>query len=86
MLTKAQGTGFRKMEKTEIASAVVGEGTITFKVVANGPDYTFFYKENDKPESEFKQLGGIQDGRILSTEIAGGFTGATIGMYATSKK
>lgn len=86
VLTKAQGTGFRKMEKTEIASAVVGEGTITFKVVANGPDYTFFYKENDKPESEFKQLGGIQDGRILSTEIAGGFTGATIGMYATSKK
>lgn len=86
VLTKAQGKGFRNMEKTEVACAPVGEGTITFKIVANGADYSFFYKENEKEGSEFKQLGDIQDGRILSTEIAGGFTGATIGMYATSKK
>ena len=79
MLYKAEGKGFgRGMEKTEIASVDVDDAPVTLKVVAKGADYQFYC--NDKP------MGGAQDGRILSTEVAGGFTGATIGMYATSKK
>lgn len=79
VLYKAEGKGFgRGMEKTEIASIDVDDAPVTLKVVAKGADYQFYC--NDKP------MGGAQDGRILSTEVAGGFTGATIGMYATSKK
>lgn len=32
----------------------------------------------------FKNLGGTVSGDILSTDVAGGFTGALIGLYATS--
>mgnify|MGYP001664434354 CR=1 FL=1 len=32
----------------------------------------------------FKNLGGIVSGDILSTNVAGGFTGNMIGLYATS--
>lgn len=70
---------------TEIARASVGlSEQVTFKVVAQGIDYTFFYSVDGG--KNFTQLGDKQDGSILSTEVAGGFTGATIGMYATSKK
>lgn len=34
--------------------------------------------------SEFKNLGGTVSGDILSTDVAGGFTGSLIGLYATS--
>ncbi len=79
VLYKAVGKFGHGMEKTEVASALLPDDKpVTFKVVAHGADYQFYY--NDIP------LGGVQDGRILSTELAGGFTGATIGMYATSRK
>lgn len=66
------------MDKTEVACVPAADGPVVFKVVARGADYQFYC--NDTP------VGGVQDGRILSTELAGGFTGATIGMYATCKK
>lgn len=79
VLYKAVGKWGRDMDKTEVASAPLADDSpVTFKVVAKGADYQFYY--NDIP------LGDVQDGRILSTELAGGFTGATIGMYATSRK
>ena len=70
---------------TEIARASVGlQQQVTFKIVAQGIDYSFFYSLDGG--KTYTQLGDTQDGSILSTEVAGGFTGATIGMYATSKK
>ena len=72
-----------------IASAPVSDNPeVSFKITACGKDYTFYYHEGNQQgnEAEWKQLGTVQDGSILSTEVAGGFTGATIGMYATSKK
>lgn len=69
-----------------VASVRVGNRNkkpICFKIEAKGRDYTFFYSFDGK---EWKQLGGVQDGAILSTQVAGGFTGATIGVYATSAK
>ncbi len=51
------------------------------RVEADGSRYTFSYSIHKK---EWKTLGDVQDGRILSTTYAGGFTGAVIGLYATS--
>ena len=54
---------------------------VQLQVKANGDDYQFSYAENG---SEFKNLGGTVSGDILSTDVAGGFTGAMLGLYATS--
>ncbi|MFC7265552.1 glycoside hydrolase family 43 protein [Streptomyces lutosisoli] len=46
-----------------------------------GPDtLTFGFEE---PDGTFAPLGAL-DGRYLSTEVAGGFTGRVIGLYATT--
>ena len=67
---------------TEVASAEIpADKSVTFKVVAKGRDYQFYYSVDGQEHT----LGGVQDGSILSTQTAGGFTGATIGMYASSK-
>lgn len=46
-----------------------------------GPDIVTFGV--DEPDGAFAELGSL-DGRYLSTEVAGGFTGRVIGMYAAS--
>jgi len=51
------------------------------KVEAEGQDYSFYY---GKTMDDFRLLASHVDGRILSTDIAGGFVGAYIGMYASS--
>ncbi len=33
---------------------------------------------------DFENLGGIVSGDILSTDVAGGFTGCLLGLYATT--
>jgi xylan 1,4-beta-xylosidase len=54
---------------------------VTLQVTANGDDYRFNYSIDGK---SFLNLGGTVSGDILSTNEAGGFTGAMIGLYATS--
>jgi len=54
---------------------------IQLKVAAEGDDYTFSYASKN---GKFTALGGKVSGDILSTNIAGGFTGALIGLYATA--
>lgn len=54
---------------------------IQLQVVANGDDYQFNYSLDGK---NFSNLGGHVSGDILSTDVAGGFTGSLIGLYATS--
>jgi len=44
-------------------------------------DYSFNYSTDG---TSFQNLGGPVSGDILSTNVAGGFTGALIGLYATS--
>lgn len=51
------------------------------KVKAYGQDYSFYYGEN---LDEYKVLIENVDGRILSSDVAGGFVGAVIGLYASS--
>lgn len=69
-----------------VASAPLGRSAshlpLGLKVMADGDEYAFFYSEGES--GEWKPIGDIQDGRILSTWYAGGFTGTMIGCYATS--
>lgn len=76
------------LERTEKGmSSVIAEqkldepGKISLKIEAQGDDYQFFYALGN---GDFENLGGTVSGDILSTDVAGGFTGAMIGLYATS--
>lgn len=54
---------------------------IYLKVQAHGQDYSFYYGESS---TDYKTLIENVDGRILSTDVAGGFVGAELGLYASS--
>jgi alpha-N-arabinofuranosidase len=54
---------------------------IHLQIKADGDDYYFNYATG---KNDFINLGGKMSGDILSTNIAGGFTGCVIGLYATS--
>ncbi|NHE55776.1 glycoside hydrolase family 43 protein [Cyclobacterium plantarum] len=55
-------------------------GPVQLRVQADGDDYLFSYA---LPGADFVSLGGPVSGDILSTNVAGGFTGNLIGLYAT---
>ena len=54
---------------------------VQLQVEAQGDNYKFNYSTD---KQNFKNLGGTVSGDILSTNVAGGFTGSLIGLYATS--
>jgi len=54
---------------------------IRLQVKAAGDRYEFSYALNG---TDFENLGGSVSGDILSTNVAGGFTGALVGLYATA--
>ena len=55
---------------------------IRLQVSASRQDeYSFNYSSDG---TNFLNLGGPVSGDILSTNVAGGFTGSLIGLYATS--
>ena len=67
---------------TIIATEKIDVGKpVKLQVKAQGDDYRFNFSTTG---NDFKNLGGTVSGDILSTEIAGGFTGSLIGLYATS--
>lgn len=55
--------------------------TIKLQVIAKEDSYQFNYSVTS---NNFQNLGGSVSGDILSTDVAGGFTGALIGLYATA--
>jgi alpha-N-arabinofuranosidase len=59
----------------------IDQGRVYLKVESKRQDYQF---SAGKSYGEWTSLGGPVDGRVLSTPVAGGFTGAYIGMYASS--
>lgn len=86
-VTKISENYYLVLQRTEkgistvLASAKLDKpGKIKLRVSANGDKYEFAYAESNTP---FKNLGGTVPGDILSTDVAGGFTGALIGLYAT---
>lgn len=87
-VTKKGNDYYVLLERTENGrSTVVGQAKIELgsavqlKVAAQGDAYTFSYSTDGQ---QFNALGGTVSGDILSTDVAGGFTGALIGLYATS--
>jgi alpha-N-arabinofuranosidase len=69
-------------QSTILGSAkITAKGDVRLRVAAKGDAYTFSYSTDEQP---FTAVGGTVSGDILSTDVAGGFTGALIGLYATS--
>ncbi|WP_148226447.1 glycoside hydrolase family 43 protein [Paludibacter propionicigenes] len=69
-------------KSTIVASTKIDMKTaVQLRVKATGDNYEFSYSANG---TDFTNLGGTVSGDILSTDVAGGFTGAMIGLYATS--
>lgn len=54
---------------------------IRLQIEAKGDNYQFNYSVDGK---SFRNIGGTVSGDILSTNVAGGFTGSLIGLYATT--
>lgn len=68
---------------TIVASTVLPDlsAPMQLKVEAVGDAYTFSYAVGSKA---FVNLGSAVSGDILSTDVAGGFTGCLLGLYATT--
>ena len=87
-ITKSDNNYYILLERTErgkstiLASEPIQiNSPITLQIEAKGDDYQFSYA----PENNgFTNLGGVVSGDILSTNVAGGFTGNMIGLYATA--
>jgi len=76
-----------KLRSREVESKIVASTKIDIskpvrlQVSAKGDDYEFSYSTNG---TGFVNVGGTVSGDILSTDVAGGFTGCLLGLYATS--
>ena len=68
-------------EDTLLSETAVSAGRLYFKVEVTGQSYHFFVTNQLE---NWTALGDAVDGRVLSTNLAGGFTGAYLGMYASS--
>jgi alpha-N-arabinofuranosidase len=87
-ITKKNDAHYLLLERTEKGESKIIASTridtnqpIRLQVKADGDDYRFNYAIG---EGDFQNLGGTVSGDILSTNVAGGFTGTLIGLYATS--
>ncbi|HSH18891.1 MAG TPA: glycoside hydrolase family 43 protein [Draconibacterium sp.] len=72
----------RETESKIVASAKIDiNKPVRLRVKALGDNYEFGYSTNG---TDFEIVGGTVSGDILSTDVAGGFTGCLLGLYATS--
>lgn len=73
----------RRMRAEEVClgTCPVSSDTHYLKVEAIGQDYAFYHA--DTPEAWVPVAENV-DGRVLSTQVAGGFVGTMIGMYGSS--
>lgn len=68
-------------KSTILASTKINmKSPVTLRVEAKGDEYCFAYATTS---GEYINMGGTVSGDILSTNVAGGFTGSLIGLYAT---
>ncbi|ANF49071.1 glycoside hydrolase [Chryseobacterium glaciei] len=86
-LTKKDKDFYLVLERTEKGNSTLIKSekisvskNIKLQVVAQGDDYQFNYSLDG---NNFINLGGKVSGDILSTDVAGGFTGSLIGLYST---
>ncbi|SMO37523.1 alpha-N-arabinofuranosidase [Chryseobacterium rhizoplanae] len=86
-ITKKDKDFYIVLERTEkgqsklIASEKISlSKPVKLQVVADKDEHSFNYSLDGK---SYKNLGGPVSGDILSTDVAGGFTGSLIGLYST---
>jgi len=87
-ITTANKKNYLVLQRTEggksevLASKEIDiKGKIQLRVEAKGDDFMFSYAKDNET---FENLGGTVSGDILSTNVAGGFSGNMIGLHATS--
>ncbi len=68
--------------KTEAARVPCPFENVILQARANGLDVNFYFGQN---EENFKPVGDTQSMSVISFEVAEGFNGPYIGMYATSQ-
>lgn len=88
-ITKKDKQDYLVLQRTEkglseiVASVPVKtDRPIYLQVTANEDNYRFNYSIDG---DSYLNIGGTVSGDILSTNVAGGFTGALIGLHATTK-
>lgn len=64
------------------STAIDTEKPLSLQINARGDAYRFNYSTDGET---FHNLGGMVSGDILSTDVAGGFTGNMIGLHATTR-
>lgn len=86
-ITKKGKTNYIVLQRTQIGTKTIVASEkldinkpLRLQVKANGDNYEFAFKSST---AGYKTLGGIVSGDILSTNVAQGFTGNLIGLYAT---
>lgn len=82
VLYRADKENGRVQVACEPLSVAQNRKPVRFRVSADGPSYIFEYAVGKS--GRWTRMGDVQDGRNLSTDYAGGFTGAVIGCYVTS--
>jgi len=81
-LTRVEG-GHKSLVGCAFIESDKASSPIRLKVEGNGRYYSFSYAMSD---DSWHTLAEGADGLLLSTDVAGGFVGTTIGLYATSQK
>ena len=67
---------------SELASVPYEAENVCLWVEADGLQFTFYFGTS---EENRKAIGGPQSMRLISDEVAGGFNGPYVGMYASSQ-
>lgn len=87
-ITRKGGETYIVLQRTEKGKSVIlahekieMKKPVQLQVVADGDQYRFNYSID---KEQFHNLGGTVSGDILSTNVAGGFTGCLLGLHATS--
>jgi xylan 1,4-beta-xylosidase len=87
-ITRKNNENYLLLQRTEKGESVIiasekidVRNPVHLQVKADGDNYEFNYSTDG---TTFSNLGGTVSGDILSTNVAGGFTGSLIGLYATS--
>ncbi|MDD2436454.1 MAG: glycoside hydrolase family 43 protein [Massilibacteroides sp.] len=74
-----QTVGSKSIPETERIIKAPKGAPVYLKVISSGTFYSFYYRCG---EGEWEMLCDSIDAKPLSTAVAGGFTGSTIGLYA----
>lgn len=75
-LEQAKGAKPSLMTSQDLAASTT---ELRLKIQGNAAEISFYYADKN---GDWQQLGPVQDAKILSTQVAGGFVGTTLGLHA----